>query len=118
MVMNIIEILPGITLWPALSNLVLGTQVVMLDVGGFSLASMGDYARQQGDEKAAHRASVTGGLLIGIMILTLLLVPIGILWSTAKHYTDMAEKGLILVRVVMTVIYGHVIHSLRRAATQ
>jgi len=115
MVMNIIEILPGVSLWPAISNIVLGTQVVMLDVGGFSLASMGDHARQQGDERAAHRASVTGGFLIGIMILTLLLVSIGILWAPAKRYTDIAEKGLILVRVVMTVIYGHVIHSLRRA---
>ena len=28
MIMNIIEILPGVTLWPALSNIVLGTQVV------------------------------------------------------------------------------------------
>jgi hypothetical protein len=40
------------------------------------------------------------------------------LWSPAKQYTDGAEKGLILVRVVMTVIYAHVIHSLRRATTQ
>ena len=79
MVMNIIEILPGVTLWPSVSNIVLGTQVVMLDVGGFSLASMGDQARRQGDERAARRASVTGAFLIGIMILTLLLVSIGLL---------------------------------------
>ncbi len=118
MMMNIIEILPGVTLWPALSNIVLGTQVVMLDVGGFSLASMGDHARQQGDEQAARRASLTGGFLIGIMILTLLLVSIGLLWPAATTYTNVAEKGLILVRVIMTVIYGHVIHSLRRTTAQ
>ena len=116
MIMNIIEILPGVTLWPALSNIVLGTQVVMLDVGGFSLASMGDHARQQGDAQAARRASITGAFLIGIMILTLLLVSIGLLWPVTRTYTNMAEKGLILVRVIMTVIYGHVIHSLRRTA--
>jgi hypothetical protein len=114
MIGNIIEILPGISLPPAITNTILGIQVVMLDVGGFSLASMADHARNQGDEKAARRASITGGLLIGIMIVTLLLVSIGLLWSQAKYYTDIAEKGLILVRVVMTVIYGHVIHSLRR----
>jgi len=118
MVMNIIEILPDVTLWPAVSNIVLGTQVVMLDVGGFSLASMGDHARQQGDARTARKASVTGGFLIGIMILTLLLVSIGLLWPSTRTYTNMAEKGLILVRVIMTVIYGHVIHSLRRATTQ
>ena len=118
MIMNIIEILPGVTLWPAISNIVLGTQVVMLDVGGFSLASMGDHARQQGDARTARKASVTGGFLIGIMILTLLLVSIGLLWPSTRTYTNMAEKGLILVRVIMTVIYGHVIHSLRRTTAQ
>lgn len=115
MIMNIIEILPGVTLLPSISNAVLGTQVVMLDVGGFSLASMGDHARRQGDEQAARKASITGGFLIGIMILTLLLVSIGLLWPAAMTYTSIAEKGLILVRVIMTVVYGHVIHSLRRA---
>src|SRR5438270_865083 len=108
MVMDIIEILPAVTLWPSVSNTVLGTQVVMLDVGGFSLASMGDHARQQGDERAARRASLTGAFLIGIMILTLLLVSIGLLWPAVTSYTSTAEKGLILVRVIMTVIYGHV----------
>src|SRR5260370_28540333 len=115
MVMNILEIL--VTMPSALSNIVLGTQVVMLDVGGFSLASMGEQARQQGDERAARKASVTGNFLIGVTIVTLLLVTIGLLWSAAKQDTDMAEKGLILVRVIMTVIYGHVIHSLRSVTT-
>jgi hypothetical protein len=118
MIMNIIEILPGVTLWPSITNIVLGTQVVMLDVGGFSLASMGDHARQQGDERAARRATITGAFLIGIMMVTLLLVSIGLLWPVARDFTNVAEKGLILVRVIMTVIYGHVIHSLRRAGMQ
>jgi hypothetical protein len=119
MVMNIIEILT--TLPVALSNIVLGTQVVMLDIGGFSLASMADQARQQGNERAARRAARTGWFLIGVTILTLLLVSIGLLWPLSpavQDATTKAEKGLILVRVVMTVIYGHVIHSLRRAGTQ
>ncbi len=116
MVMNILEIL--VTLPTTLSNIVLGRQVVMLDVGGFSLATMGEQAREQGDERAAHKASVTGYFLIGVTIVTLLLVTVGLLWSSAKYYTDQAEKGLILVRVVMTVIYAHVIHSLRQATAQ
>ena len=117
MIMNILEILPDVHLWPLVSNIVLGVQVIMLDVGGFSLASMGDYARQQGDKKAARRAGVTGWFLIALMMLTLLLVAISILFPETKTFIDNAEKGLILVRVIMTVAYGHVIHSLRRAAT-
>jgi hypothetical protein len=57
--------------------------------------------RQQGDERAARKASITGNFLIGVTIVTLLLVTIGLLWSAAKHDTDLAEKGLILVRVLM-----------------
>jgi len=94
--------------------------VVMLDIGGFSLASMADQARQQGNERAARRAARTGWFLIGVTILTLLLVSIGLLWPhtpAIQDFTGKAEKGLILVRVIMTVIYGHVIHSLRRATT-
>jgi hypothetical protein len=114
MIANIIEMLPGISMAPLITNIVLGTQVIMLDVGGFSLASMADHARMNGDEQAARHAEQTGRFLIGIMIVTLLLVAIGLLFPVAKPYTDLAEKGLILVRVVMTVVYGHVIHSLRR----
>jgi hypothetical protein len=113
MVANIVEIVASVPL--AFSNIVMGTQVIMLDVGGFSLATMGEQAQEQGDDRAARKAARTGYFLIAVTILTLLLVTVGLLWSPAKPYTDMAEKGLILVRVVMTVIYAHVIHSLRRA---
>jgi hypothetical protein len=116
MVANIIEIMTTIPV--AVSNIILGTQVVMLDVGGFSLATMGEHAREQGNERAARKASVTGYFLIGVTILTLLLVTVGLLWTQMQHFTQGAEKGLILVRVVMTVIYAHVIHGLRRATAQ
>src|SRR5579884_2034645 len=117
MMVNIVEIIAAIPV--QVSNAVLGVQVVMLDVGGFSLATMGEQAREQGDERAAHKATLTGYFLIGVTILTLLLVTIGLLWpKQTKQYTDGAEKALILVRIVMTVIYGHVIHSLRRATVQ
>src|SRR6266496_4878660 len=74
MIANIIEMLPGVALSGWISNTIMGIQVVMLDVGGFSLASMADQARENGDEQAANRARATGYLLIAIMIVTLLLV--------------------------------------------
>jgi hypothetical protein len=113
MVVNIVEILPGVELPTLASNIVLGVQVVMLDVGGFSLASMADHARRMGDEKAARRASVTGWFLIILMMVTLLLVAVAVLFPETKDFIANLEKALILVRVVMTVAYGHVIHSLR-----
>ncbi len=114
MIFCIIEILPGVTFPTWASNVVLGVQAVMLDIGGFALSSMADHARTNGDAQAARKADKTGKFLIGIVILTLALITVGLLYPPAKGYTDGAEKVLILVRVVMTVVYGHVIHSLRR----
>ena len=114
MIINIVEILPGVQLWPWVSNTVLGVQAITMDIAGFGLASMADQARASGDEKAAAKAQWTGYFLIGIMIITLLSVSAGLLYPPLKPYTDNTEKVLILVRVVMTVVYGHVIHTLRR----
>jgi hypothetical protein len=110
----ILEVLIAVPLW--LSNTILGVQAVTLDIGGFALSSMADQARANGDEQAARKADVTGKFLIGIVILTLALITVGLLYAPAKSYTDGAEKVLILMRVVMTVVYGHVIHSLRRTS--
>jgi len=118
MIANIVEMLPGVSLPAILTNTVLSIQVVMLDIGGMSLGTMAAHIREQGDTEAAKKAGITSKFLIGLMILTLLLVSIGLLFPTVKYYTDMAEKGLILVRVVMTVIYGHVLHSLRSSNRQ
>jgi hypothetical protein len=113
MIINIVEMLPEVSLPTSVTNAVLGVQVVMLDIGGLSLSTMSAHARLMGDLKAAKRAGTTSAFLIGLMIVTLLLVSIGLLFPTVKPYTDLAEKGLILIRVVMTVVYSHVIHSLR-----
>src|SRR5215472_7174915 len=118
MIINIVEMLPEVNLSTSITNAVLGVQVVMLDIGGLSLSTMSAHARLMGDEKAAKRAGTTSAFLIGLMIVTLLLVSIGLLFPTAKSFTDLAEKGLILIRVVMTVIYSHVIHSLRSTNLQ
>lgn len=118
MIINIVEMLPEVSLPTSITNAVLGVQVVMLDIGGLSLSTMSAHARLLGDVKAAKRAGTTSAFLIGLMIITLLLVSIGLLFPSVKPYTDLAEKGLILIRVVMTVIYSHVIHSLRSTNIQ
>lgn len=116
MIMNVLSIF--IAFPSAVSNLVLGIQVVTLDIAGFGLQSMADHAKDMGNEKVAGGAKTTSWFLIGLMILTMLLVTIGILIPPLKFYTDWADKLLILVRVVMTVIYGHVVHGLRHVDQQ
>lgn len=114
MVLNIVEMLPGVTFWFWFANGIMATQVVTLDIAGFGLASMAEYARECGHEQAAKQASWTAKLLIGIMIVTLVSVTGAVLFPALRPFLIYAEDVLILVRVVMVVIYGHVIHRLRR----
>src|SRR5215471_16689825 len=76
MIVNIVEMLPGVTLPATLTNTVLGIQVVMLDIGGMSLSTMAAHIRALGDAEAARKASITSTILIGLMIVTLLMVSI------------------------------------------
>ena len=130
MVINVVQILPGVAFLPVVNNIVLGLQIVMLDIGGFSLMTMADHAKSQGKEKAAHHANVTAWVLITIMILTLVLFIAPILFPTphlGAHqqapafdlatFAKTAENVLILIRIVMTVIYGKVIHGLRSGSS-
>lgn len=113
MIANIVGILPAVNLPILVTNIVMGTQIITLDVAGFGLATMAQDARANGDEGAARRAQHTAYMLIGIMMLTLLLFSLGLMVPGVRFYTDIAEKVLILVRVGLIVLYGHVIHSLR-----
>lgn len=114
MIANIIEILPGVQLWGWFINGVLGFQAVTLDVAGFGLATMAEQARLVGKDEVARRAKQTAYVLIGLMMVTVLCISIGTLWPQVKGTTDFADKILILIRVGMTVWYGHVLHDLRQ----
>ncbi len=117
MIANIIEILPGVTFWIWLSDTILGVQAITLDIAGFGLASMADHAAARGDTNAANSAKVTSWFLIGLMLVTLVNVSVGILFPFTLEYTLMIDKGLILARVGMMVVYGHVVHGLRSSHT-
>lgn len=113
MCVNIVQILPGVHLAQLVINTVLGTQVITLDIAGFSLSSLAKHARDAGEEEAANKAKKTSTALITLMITTILLVTAGALYPKIATYTAMADNVLILVRVVMVVVYSHVIHELR-----
>lgn len=111
---NILEMFPlNFPGW--FGNSVLAVQAITLDIAGFGLTTMGDHARRQGNEKAANTAQNMGWTLIGLMILTVGLVTLSVLIPTTKDFVNNADKALILARVVVTVFYGHIVHSLRQA---
>jgi ribosomal protein S25 len=113
MIFNIVEMIPGMNLWPVLTNSVMVITIITLDIAGFGLNSMAEYARECGHVEAAKEASRVAKCLIGIMMVTLLLATSGLLFPMIKPYLVYGEDTLILVRVLLVVIYGHTIHKLR-----
>lgn len=119
LIANIIEIFPLPEPFASIfGNIVLGIQVITLDVAGFGLASMGASARRRGDRGAARKASRMGWTLISIMMLTVGLVAISVIAPSVKSDIDVVQKALILVRVIVTVLYSHIVHSLRVSGTE
>lgn len=114
LIANIIEIFP-LPAWFAVifGNIVMGIQVVSLDVAGFGLAAMGASARRRGDTRSANKASYMGWALISVMIVTVVLVTVGVVFPKTQGNIDTVQKVLILVRIGITVLYGHIVHSLR-----
>ena len=117
MFVNIVEMVPTISVWPWLANGTLIVQAITLDIAGFGLATMADYARRRGDDEAAERAEAMSRVLIGLMITSLVSVTIKVLWPAMAVYVSYADDALILARVVATVFYGHTMHALRSSAT-
>jgi hypothetical protein len=120
MVFSLLQMLPGLTLWGWLANCVLITQMITLDIAGFGLNSMAKAVRRGGGTAiVAEKAETTATFLIGIMVLSALSVAIdhmfGTKFSWVHDTVTYLDYGLILTRVVMTVLYGKVIHSLREA---
>lgn len=114
LIANIIEIFPLPKPFASVfGEIVLGTQVITLDVAGFGLASMGASAKRRGDIGAAKKATGMGWTLISIMMLTVGLVATSIIFPSTKPTVDTVQNALILVRIIVTVLYSHIVHSLR-----
>ena len=110
LIANLLEMFSVLPSW--LGNAVLIVQAITLDVAGFGLTTMGKHAQQQGNDGAARKAGTMGWTLISLMIMTVTLVTLPLLFPETKAAVDWIDKVLILARVVITVFYGHVVHSL------
>lgn len=118
MLCNIIQVIPGVTVPQAIISLVMGVQIVTLDIAGFGLNTIAkDVLKhsQDGDAReTAYGAKKLASFLIGLMILTVALITIGVLYSPAKGTVDIIDKVLILARIILIVVYMHTMHDLRQ----
>src|SRR5579859_4283019 len=67
LVSNIVEVLAHLA-GSAFSNIVMGTQSVLLDIGGFALLTMAVHAHQRGERHTRNSAAFIGGLLMAVTL--------------------------------------------------
>ena len=82
----------GVNIAGWILNLVLSVQVVMLDIGGMSLSSMAEHAKEKGAVANAKKADITSKFLIGLMITTLLLMAAGVLFPPSNNTPTWAKR--------------------------
>jgi peptidoglycan hydrolase CwlO-like protein len=116
LIANLLELFPFFP--DRLATAVMIVQSITLDVAGFGLTSMGSSARRRGDSRAANTASVMGWTLIALMVVTVTLVSLPKLIPTTADIVHWAEIALILVRIIVTVFYSHIVHALRQSTTE
>ena len=114
LVSNIVEVLAHLA-GSAFSNIVMGTQSVLLDIGGFALLTMAVHAYQRGAKRTCTSAATVGGLLMLVTLATVVLITVGNLWPKAAGQVQNINQGLILARIGMTIVYEATIHLLRHA---
>ena len=117
LVSNIVEVLAHLA-GSAFSNIVMGTQSVLLDIGGFALLTMAVHAYQRGAKRTCTSAATVGGLLMLVTLATVVLITVGNLWPKAAGQVQNINQGLILARIGMTIVYEATIHLLRHAEQQ
>src|SRR5579859_1312139 len=116
LVSNIVEVLAHLAGTP-FSNIVMGTQSILLDIGGFALLTMAVHAHQRGERHTRNSAAFIGGLLMAVTLATVVLITVGNLWPKAADQVQNINQALILARIGMTIVYECTIHLLRHAAT-
>ena len=117
LVSNIVEVLAKLGGTP-FSNFVMGTQSILLDIGGFALLTMAVHAHQRGARRTRNSAAFIGALLMLVTLATVVLITVGNLWPKAADQVQGINQGLILARIGMTIVYECTIHLLRHAEQQ
>lgn len=115
-VYSTVKMLPSITIPTSIDTVVFIVQQLALDIGGLSLGKLAEQARKDGNETGATQARRVSNTLIGIMIAGVILATIEHFATFPPQVTTGIEITLLIARAVMAVLYGRIIHALKKEA--
>jgi hypothetical protein len=119
LVANIIQVV--ISVPDPIANGILVVQVITLDIAGFGLKTIAKSLLKHKDVEVQAVASGAKNLanwLIILMVVNLLLLTGKLIIPQMSSFVDIADKVLILARVIFTVVYMHTMHELRETAAE
>ncbi len=93
---------------------IIAVQAVTLDVASLGLMMVCKDAIGSGRKTTAWVSGLMALVLVGIMIATVVCVTVGHMWPDMQETTDRIDKALVLVRLVVSVLYGPIIHLTKR----
>src|SRR5579883_1502415 len=109
-----VKLLPVVRMPAWLDVIVFVAQFVALDVGGLSLSKLAKQAQAEGNEDGAKLAGRMSKALITIMIAGVVVVAIEQLFSIPGDWKLGIDTVLLIARSILAVLYGHIIHQLRK----
>ncbi len=112
------QLYPGVSLPNGLSLTVFLVQMGALDIGGLALGKLAKQAREDGNAAGAEQAEALSKWLIGIMLTGVVTVGIEHVIAIPGQVQTGVEIVLVVARSMCSVLYGRVVHALKREAEQ
>lgn len=109
-----VKLLPVVHMPAGLDVVIFIAQFVALDVGGLSLGKLAKQAQAEGNHDGAIQASRMSKALIIVMIVGVVVVAIEQLFPIPANWKLGIDTVLLIARSILAVLYGHIIHTLRK----
>jgi hypothetical protein len=108
-----VKFLPIVHFPPQYDVVVFIAQFVALDIGGLSLNTLADQAKQDGNDEGAKQAKHLSLALVAVMLIGVIMAGVDQVVKLDGQIGTVIDTVLLIARAVMAVLYSRVIHSLR-----
>lgn len=109
-----VKLLPIVHFPPQLDVVIFIAQFVALDIGGLSLNTLADQAKEDGNEQGAAWASRLSIALICILLVGVIMAGVDQVVQLDSQVATIVDTILLIARAILAVLYSRVIHSLRK----
>jgi hypothetical protein len=108
-----VKLLPLVHFPPQYDVVVFIAQFVALDIGGLSLNTLADQAKQEGNDEGALQAKRLSIALVVVMLVGVILAGVDQVVRFDSHIGTGIDTMLLIARAILAVLYSRVIHRLR-----